>query len=234
MNQISTRAAFILGFFIALGFFSIASAIKTFRTSDRSVTVKGLAEKEVGADLAIWPIVFNVTDNELTALQQKIQNGRTQVLNFLTASGFQESEISISPPKTVDHKAQGGDDRQTTAFRYSAEAAILLRTSKVIEVKKAMEQSDKLVQKGVVLSGNTYENKVEFLFTGLNQLKPSMIEEANLDARRAADKFAKDSGSQVGAIRRASQGYFEINDRDSCSPDRKIVRVVTTVDYFLK
>jgi hypothetical protein len=235
MNPNPTRAALILGLFIALGFWFIASSIKTFRTSDRSVTVKGLAEKEVAADLVIWPLVFNVTDNDLSALQTKIQSGRSNIKSFLLSMGFAESELSISSPKITDHKAQGDTNEKVLQnSRYSAEAAVLLRSNKVSEAKKAMEQSDKLVRQGVALSGNNYENKVEFLFTGLNQLKASMIEEATLDARRSADKFAKDSRSRVGAIRRATQGYFEINDRDFCSPDRKIVRVVTTVEYFLK
>jgi len=232
----NSRAAFTLGFFISLGLALaggfIASSIKTFRTSDRSVTVRGVAEKEVSADLAIWPINFNVTDNELQLLQQKIRTGRENIRKFLLEMGFQESEISLSLPKIIDHKAQSRESNIT--YRYSAESAVLLRTNKILEAKKAMEQSDKLIQKGIALSGNNYESRVEFLFTGLNQVKPDMIELANLDARQAADKFAKDSGSKVGAIRRATQGYFEINDRDTCSPDRKIVRVVTTIDYFLK
>jgi uncharacterized protein len=97
-----------------------------------------------------------------------------------------------------------------------------------------MESCDKLVQNGVLLGGNDYNNKAQFLFTGLNQIKPDMIQEANLSARKAAERFAADSNSPVGAIRHAIQGPFEVNDLDSSSPDRKVVRVVTTVDFYLK
>jgi hypothetical protein len=60
-----------------------------------------------------------------------------------------------------------------------------------------------------------------------------MIAEATKDARRAAEQFAKDSGSEVGAIRTAQQGLFSIADRDQFSPEIKTVRVVTTVEYYL-
>lgn len=61
-----------------------------------------------------------------------------------------------------------------------------------------------------------------------------MIEEATKNARASAEKFAQDSGSSLGKIRRANQGQFSITDRDSNTPYIKSVRVVTTVEYFLK
>jgi hypothetical protein len=73
----------------------------------------------------------------------------------------------------------------------------------------------------------------KFLFEGLNDIKPEMIEEATKNAREVAQKFADDSGSKLGKIRTASQGYFSIDDRDSNTPSIKKVRVVTNVDYYL-
>ena len=101
-------------------------------------------------------------------------------------------------------------------------------------MKNATETCDKLVQQGIALSGNDYSGKAQFLFTGLNQIKPDMIQEANRNGWLAADKFASDSNSRIGAIRHAVQGTFEINDVDSSTPDRKVVRVVTTVDFYLQ
>ncbi|MBQ1168061.1 MAG: SIMPL domain-containing protein, partial [Bacteroidales bacterium] len=68
----------------------------------------------------------------------------------------------------------------------------------------------------------------------LNTIKPEMIEEATKNARASAQKFADDSGSRLGKIRNATQGYFTIDDRDSNTPQIKRVRVVTNVDYSLK
>jgi hypothetical protein len=95
-----------------------------------------------------------------------------------------------------------------------------------------MEQSGELVAEGVALI-RSYDSQTEYFFTGLEAIKPDMIQEATSDARRAAQQFAEDSGSRVGGIRNAQQGYFSIEDRDRFSPEHKKVRVVTTIQYFL-
>ena len=233
------KPALILGLCIAIGLtlaaFLVGRAVETAKRFDRYVTVKGLAEKEVPADLAVWPISFQVMENDLSKLQDLIHKNRSLVQGFLSSAGFEAAEITNAPPEVTDFQAQlGGEERATRTYRYMAKVTVLLRTSKVPLVKEAMEKSDQMVQNGVVLAGAEYVNRPEFLFTGLNAIKPVMIEEANVNARKAADKFAKDSASRVGIIRNAVQGQFEIRARDSSSPDIKIVRVVTTVDYFLE
>jgi hypothetical protein len=208
--------------------------IRDVKRMDEFVTVKGLSEREVPADLAIWPIAFTVSDNDLTQLQGQIQAARKSVYQFLAESGFEQTEISNAPPQILDaQRGSSGSDSEKRPFRYQANITVLLRSTKVPKVKTAMETCDRLVQQGIVLGGGDYMSKPQFLFTGLNQIKPDMIQEANRNARKAAERFAADANSPVGAIRHAVQGPFEVNDVDSSSPDRKIVRVVTTVDFYL-
>ena len=198
--------------------------------------MKGLSEREVPADLAVWLIRFNVAANDLKSLQDQIAASRNTVRQFLIASGFKDDDISTSLPQITDAETTScseSEDKKPPNFRYSAAVTTLLRSTRVDDVRKAMEASDRLVQDGVALSGGDYSGRAEFLFTGINEIKPGMIEEATVNARKAAEKFAKDSNSKVGTIRRATQGSVEVNDRDSNSPHRKIVRIVTTVDYFL-
>jgi hypothetical protein len=243
MNESGSRpvAALILGVCVAVGLslagFFIARGVESAKRFERYVTVKGLSEREVPADLAIWPIRFNVAANDLKALQEQITNSRNIVRQYLTTAGFQDEEISVSPSQIADAEMStrpDSEDKKPPAFRYSATVTTLLRSSRVDEVRKAMETSDRLVQSGIALAGGEYSSRAEFLFTGINAIKPGMIEEATMNARKAAEQFAKDSRSKVGTIRRATQGGIEVNDRDSSSPHRKIVRIVTTVDYFLE
>jgi hypothetical protein len=233
MIKLGFHHSLILGIAIAIAGISIGLGFYKGRAADRYVTVKGLAEREVKADLAIWPITFKVAENDLTALQQGIDSGREAVKTFLLESGFTEDEISFSAPSIVDAEAEQYGSRSESKFRYIAEATVTTRTGMVDRVRSTMEESGKLIGKGVVLSAKSWDNPTEFLFTGLNEIKPQMIEEATKDARRAAEKFADDSGSRVGKIRNASQGYFSITDRDRNSPEIKQVRVVTTIDYYL-
>lgn len=237
MRSRLTVAAGILGALVGAGLalagFFVGDALREARSSERFVTIRGFAEKNVEADLVIWPIVFRDTGNDLAQLQKIVDSHKAEVKAFLAESGFGPQEVSEMPPQVTDLKAQAYGDGQRREYRYIATATVTLRTSNVSAAKKAMENSGKLVLRGIVLAEQDYARSTEFLFTGLNEIKPGMIAEATKNAREAAEQFARDSGARVGNIRRASQGLFTIEDRDKGSPDHKKVRVVTTVEYFL-
>lgn len=225
-------AGFLIGLGLAIAGISIGVGQYKARTADRYVTVKGLAEKEVMADLAIWPITFKVTDNNLGQLHKQIEKKRNIVKKFLLEAGFSDKDITFSAPKIRDLEADRYGNNPVQ-FRYMAQSTVTTRSEDVILVKKTMEESGKLVSSGIVFGEENWQTPTEFLFTGLNEIKPQMIEEATRNARQAAEKFALDSGSDVGNIRHANQGLFSIQERDRNSPERKIVRVVTTIQYYL-
>lgn len=222
--------AIVLAAGIAGAGYLVGNGIVGARASQRAVTVRGFAEREVPANLALWPIVFTVTSNELVDLQRKVDDGVSKVRAFL-ADDFPADQISVSAPRVQDRDAQGMRDNGRLD-RYTAEVTVTVRTDRIDVAKKAIERSGELVKQGVAVI-RSYEYNTQYLYTNLDKIKPEMIAEATRDARRAAEQFAKDSGSGVGAIRTAQQGLFSIDDRDQFSPEFKKVRVVTTVDYYL-
>lgn len=228
-------AAAILGVLLAIGLVLGGSYLKSaaiqWKSAERTVTVKGLAEREVPADLALWPLHFTVTGDALGEVQRRVDEQAETIRTFLTDAGFKPDAITLTSPEVTDRYANSYGN-QRPPDRYSAEATMLVRTAAIDKVKQAMPRVGELISQGVVLSPN-YNYRTEFLFTGLEQIKPQMIADATADARRAARQFAQDSGSQVGAIRSASQGYFSIEDVDSYTPEIKRIRVVTTIDYAL-
>jgi hypothetical protein len=237
MQNFTNSKAAILGLSIGLGILFaglfISNALYKSRVADRYVTVKGLAEKEMDADLAIWPITYKDAGNNLLTLQKSVDSKRDIITNFLIEKGFDASNISHSSPKIIDTYAEAYYGNQpSTGPRYRIQKTVTLRSGNVQLVKETMEKSGELVAKGIAMSEN-WENRTEFLFTNLNQIKPEMIREATINAREAAETFAEDSGSKIGKIRKATQGFFSISDRDANSPDRKIIRVVTTMEYYL-
>lgn len=223
----------LVGLGLALAGFFVGEALKEARSAERFVTVRGFAERNVEADLVIWPITFRDTGNDLAELQRVVDSHKAEVKAFLAKAGFKPEEVSEMPPQVTDLKAQTYGDGQKRDYRYIATVTITLRTTDVKAAKKAMEDSGTLVLRGIVLAEQDYARSTEFLFTALNDIKPAMIAEATKNAREAAEQFARDSGARVGSMRRASQGLFTIDDRDKGSPDHKKVRVVTTVEYFL-
>lgn len=227
--------ALVLGVLLAVGLtlagYFVGNGLFQARATQRYVTVKGLSEREVPADLAIWPIVFTVSADDLGALQQGIEASAAEITAFLRAD-FADEDFGLSVPRITDYNLQTFAPGSRPPQRYSAETTMTLRTRDIDAAKRSMQQSGDLVKAGVALI-RSYEYQTSFLFTGLETIKPEMIAEATRDARRAAEQFAEDSGSRVGAIRNAQQGYFSVEDRDRFSPDFKKVRVVTTVQYFL-
>jgi len=232
-NRVKAAAVFglTLATGIALAGWLVAGALYRARAADRFVTVKGLAEREVAANLLIWPIVFTVTDNDLVSLQRRVEEATRKVEEFLKPS-FAPGEWSASAPSIQDRQAQGMGRDGAPLDRYVAETSVTIRTTKLDVARQAMARSGDLVKQGVALI-RSFEYRTQYDFTGLDAIKPEMIAEATRDARRAAEQFAQDSGSKVGAIRKAQQGYFNIEDRDPFSPEFKKIRVVTSVEYFL-
>jgi hypothetical protein len=234
--SVAALPATLLGLSIAAGLTTsgvfLADAVTQIRSAERVVTVKGLAEREVPADLAIWPIVFTVSGDDLAAVQSSVESHLALIRRFLLARGFAAAEATTTVPRITDMQAQLAGAARPPTHRFLAEATLTLRSGRIDAVRTAMQQSGELVTAGIVLM-RSYESRAQFLFTSLETIKPEMIAAATRDARRAARQFAADSGSAVGSIRRAQQGYFTITDRDPFSPEFKTIRVVTTVDYFL-
>ena len=215
------------------GGYMIGRGLFAARAADRYVTVKGLAEREVKANLAMWPIVFNATGNDLASVQASLDASAKKIAAFLQARGFPATDYTVSSPRVTDREAQEGRARADRPIdRYVAEQTVTLRSPRVEAVKGAIQRSGDLIRDGVALV-RSYEYNTTFLYTALDEIKPAMIAEATKDARKAAEQFARDSNSRVGGIRNAQQGYFDIQDRDAFSPEFKKVRVVTTVQYFL-
>jgi len=234
----SSGGLFFLGLFLCLGVvlssWLLSRAVYSIKAADRYVAVKGLAEREIDADLVIWPVSFLEAGNDLALLYETINSKQQAVRAFLTGNGISPEEISVNPPVVTDFEARKYDaGTRKRDNRYLAQATLTVRSSNLALIRSIMGRSSDLVRQGIVLAGDEYQNRPEYLFTGLNAIKPAMIEQATRNARLAAEQFAHDSGSSVGAIRNARQGLFTITDRDRNTPYRKIVRVVTTVDYFL-
>ena len=237
MQERSIVSSLLLGALLCVGLSVLgallAEGIIKFREADRSVVVKGLAEQEVNADVAIWPIRFTEVDNEIGSLFASINAKNEKVRLYLRQQGFTDDEISIGVPGIQDRQAQGFTGEQVKNGRSAGNSTLTVYSDDIDKVRKAMAGLMQLGQDGIAINGQDYDARTQFLFTGLNRIKPGMIEEATRNAREVAEKFSHDSGSKLGKIKRANQGQFTIEDRDSNTPYIKRVRIVSTVEYYL-
>jgi uncharacterized protein len=229
---------------IALAGLLVGNGFARGRAAVRSVSVKGVAEQEVRADLAIWPIRVVGAGNDLAVANAKVVTSIADVKRFLARHDVDTSQVQLAAFTVSDaDAAEYGGNRRTN--RFLIRQTLLVRSNQPDRVLAASQQVGELAAIGVAISSGTSEygpgaDGPSFVFTGLNDLKPKMIAEATARAREAGEQFAKDSRSTLGDIRHANQGVFEILPRDQApglsegSQIAKIVRVVSTIDYFLR
>ena len=217
---------------VALGA-QIEDGIKDFVAKDRVVTVKGLAEMEVPANKVTWPLMYKEVGNDLSTLYNKISQTNKAIVDFLKQKGITEEEISINAPEIIDMQAERyvGENK---SYRYNVTTVITVTSNKVDLVRNLISEQGELLKQGIAITGGDYRYNIQYDYTSLNEIKPQMIEEATKNAREAAQKFAKDSDSELGKIKRATQGQFSIDNRDANTPYIKRIRVVTTIEYSLE
>jgi hypothetical protein len=235
---------------LAIGFVAAAivggMVLKDIKMADRYVTVRGLAEKDMKADLGVWTLKFKSTSNELTAAHENLKAQQEKVRQFLVSKGFEEAEIQPTAVQVFDRKAQQYGNDSGALERYILQGGLRVRTDKVDVLDSMAQATSDLVGQGISLgTENVCEGVPSYMFTKLNDVKPEMMADATKNAREAAEQFAKDANANVGTIRNATQGYFSISARDNvegasgneCGDQaslNKRVRVVTTVEYYLE
>ncbi|OHE72560.1 MAG: hypothetical protein A2007_06025 [Verrucomicrobia bacterium GWC2_42_7] len=223
---------------IAIGGYYIGRAIERFKTHDRTVVVRGLSEKVVRADLAVWALTLKNTGMDLNVIEAKTGKDVQLVLEFLEKNGFKKEEIVVGSEKVFDKTTREYGDQKDLDNRFIVEVGFSVRTNNVDLVYEGPKKMGVLIGQGLIISGNQY-----YYYTRFKELRPQMIEESTKSARFAAEQFAKDSGSKIGSIRTAHQGAFSITGRDNYNEGHdydettsieKNIRVVSTVTFSLQ
>lgn len=233
LNRRWLASAAVLSLGLIVGGYLLGNGLVRAREADRSVMVRGLAERDVIADLAIWTLAYSATASDLETAQANIDSASNAIRGFFQEVGFPADALQPTGVNVSQFTDNNGVPRFTVRQRMT------LRSTDIERAQDAVKRQFDLVRRGVVLEEGS---GMAYTFTGLNSIKPEMVALATRDARASAEQFAKDSGTSVGAIKSATQGYFEINARDgdsgggwgvSDTPYKK-VRVVTTVNFFLR
>jgi uncharacterized protein len=215
-----------------VGGYLLGDGLRRSREADRAVTVRGLAEREVTADLATWTIAYSSTAPDMSSAQASVDANSQDIRAFFAGLGFPAETLQ---PTGVN--VSTSNDNGIT--RFTVRQRMALRTTDIKRAQNAVRRQFDLVRRGVMLEEGS---GMAYTYTGLEKIKPEMIAQATRDARRSAEQFAKDSGTGVGGIKNATQGYFEVTARDgdsgggwgvSDTPFKK-VRVVTTIDFYLR
>lgn len=232
INKVALAGAVVLAGGLVVGGYLLGDGLRRAHAAERSVTVRGLAERDVTADLATWTIAYAATGNNLPAVRAEIEQNTEALKGYFRALGFPDNALTATGAG-VSQFVNNGIPNITITQRMQ------LRTTDIDRARKAVADQFDLVRRGVTLQEGS---AMTYSFTKLNAIKPPMVAAATKDARSAAEQFAKDSGTAVGGIKSATQGYFSIEPRDgeqsggygAADTPFKKVRVVTTVDFYLE
>ncbi len=230
-NNVVLASAGLLTIGLVAGGYLLGDGLLRAREADRSVTVRGLAERNVTADLATWTIAYSSKSANLAEAQAEIDRDTDAIRGFFTGLGFKADALQPTGANVSQYSEYG----KTT---YTIRQRLSLRTTDIEKAQAAVARQFDLIKRGVVLEDGS---GMSYTFTKLNDIKPEMVAEATGDARKSAQQFAEDSGTDVGSIKSATQGYFSVQSRDgdgggygvSDTPYKK-VRVVTTVNFYLE
>lgn len=231
-------AALLLGAGVAFAGWSVGQGVERFRVADRTVTVKGLAERDVKSDFAVWTLSFRRAGQEFGDVQRALSADRDRVAGFLRSQGFADEEIEVRPLLVRDLLARewGGDN---VPLRFNGQGQVVVRSTQVERVAQAARSVDPLIEAGIQLGGGDGPDGPRYQLRGFNQIKPELLEEATLNAREQARKFVADAGAELGRLKTANQGAFRILDDDGTDMDTsttigKRLRVVSTFEFALK
>ena len=231
-NQRWLASATILAAGLVMGGFVLGDGLSRAKAADRAVTVRGLAERDVVADLATWTIAYSANAPDLATAQAEVDGDSKELRAFFAGLGFPAEALQPTGVNVSTFTENG-------ATKFTVRQRMTLRSTDIKRAQTAVRRQFDLVRSGVMLEEGS---GMVYTFTGLNQVKPAMVAAATKDARAAAEQFARDSGASVGGIKSATQGYFEVTGRDGESSGEygvagtpfKKVRVVTTVDFYLR
>ncbi len=223
MENIKNNTLWILGGALVIFSLIFFWSARNFSKLGSYVEVKGLSEKIVKADVAIWSMSFEVKSNDVDSLYANIDKNTKAITAFLKTKGFEDSEINVAPVNIYQ------DTYRDALFRYNSTTQLSVYTKKVDAVKAASKATLLLVKEGVTLN----QNYIEFQFSDINSVKPEMLAEAIKNAKESAKQFANESGSSLGGVARGNQGVFDVTDKDPGSPEFKKIRVVSSLRFLL-
>jgi hypothetical protein len=217
---------------------TVSQGLERFRMSERTITVKGLAEREVDSDFAVWTLTFRRAGNVFGDVQKALAADREQVAAFLRKAGIEDAEVEVRPLQVTDvYSREYSQSNQP--MRYTGNGQVLVKSARVAEIGKAALAIDPLIQSGLMIEGGSGPR---YQLRGFNEVKAPLLAEATRNAREQASKFAAEAGATLGRLKSANQGVIRISgdgdggdgDFDDGSARIKRLRVVSTFQYELR
>jgi uncharacterized protein len=200
---------------IILAALSFSNAYKFKYKSNNSVSVTGLGSKDFVSDLIVWSGSFIRKNGSLKDAYAELDSDRDKIKKYLLKQGTSTDEIIFSAVDIDKEFTDVWDDSGTKTISvfsgYRLTQRVQIESKDVDKVEAISRQISELINLGIEF----YSSSPNYFYTKLAALKIEMIAEATKDANTRAKKIAENAGSDIGALKNASMGVFQIVAQNS-------------------
>jgi hypothetical protein len=256
LEKVDTKAVstIIIGLAIIITSYILGSAFKNRNENLDSISVVGLGTKDFVSDEILWTGSFSTKSNEIKEAYSKIISDQKIVSDFFISKGFKSTEFAFGAVNfnkkyreiRIENLENSYRNQYETVFDgYEATQRITFKAKKNPELMKKIEQvsskTAELINSGIELSSNP----VQYTYSDLPDLKHSLIEKGSKDARERAEKIVNSAGGDLGKLKSANMGVFQITGQGSTEEDsyggnfdiyskNKSARITVRLEYELE
>ncbi|RYD76474.1 MAG: SIMPL domain-containing protein [Sphingobacteriales bacterium] len=202
-----------LGLIIAAFFISNAYKYK-FKTTE-NIIVTGGAEKDFVSDQIVWTGNYSRKMLDLKAAYAILKEDEAKIKAYLTGKGLTDAEMVFSAISIDKDFAYTYDEngRQTGSqfTGYNLKQNVTVDSKNIDKVEKISREVTELIESGIEFNSSA----PSYYYTKLSELKIDLLAKATADAKLRAETIAKNSGSGLGATRKATMGVFQITGQNS-------------------
>lgn len=215
MNKSRIIAAFLFGLAIVLSCYKLAESWHKTHYSYQTLSVTGLGTKDFTSDLIVWRADFVRNAPSLAEANRMMKADHDVVSKFLTDQGVAPNEVSFSSVRVNrNYKTlynQQGNISGTVFDGFNLSRTVIVESKKLETVEKMNSGISSLIEQGV----EVIAMEPEYYYTRLKDLKIELLKQATGDAYERANTIAGNAKSNLGSLKNASMGIFQITAQNS-------------------
>ena len=205
----------IIAFASLVGVLILSAAYKYKYKANETITVTGLAERDFVSDQIVWAGNYSRKTMELRTAYAQLKKDEQTIREYLTGKGVKESELvfsSVSIEKEFNTRYDSEGRTLGTEFTgYNLKQSVTVDSRDIEKVEKISREVTELIESGIEFNSSN----PSYFYTKLSELKIDLLAKASADAQERAQTIAKNSGSDLGKIKKAAMGVFQITGQNS-------------------
>lgn len=201
--------AFIIGLLIA------GNAYKSRSKALETISVTGSAEKDFVSDLIVWKGSYSRKSMDLKSAYAQLKEDENTVRTYLNGKGIAGSEMvfsSVNILKEFNYPVDANGRSLGQQFSgYNLAQTVRIESKEVNKIDQISREATELIQQGIEFNSQA----PLFYYTKLTEIKMDLLAKASADGKQRAEIIAKNAGSSLDKLKKATLGVFQITGKNS-------------------